>query len=210
MKTLLLASSGSFITEHEIKELAKPIKEMKMAYIITASKGVDDLNYIKNHMAEMDELGFDYEEIDIEGKTETELRDILKNKEMVYVEGGNSFYLLKCVRASGFDKVIKDLISDGVIYAGASAGSYLACPTIEVASWKHQNRFDHYGVKDFKALNLVPFLVTVHYNDKDKELIQAKIKNSKYPVKILNDEQAILVQDDKIKLLGEGKEIKLI
>jgi len=209
MKTLLLASSGKFVTEHKIKELAKPINKMKMAYIITASKGVDDLSYIKNHIAKMDELGFDYEEIDIKGKTETGLRDVLKNKEIVYVEGGNSFYLLKCVRASGFDKVIKELINKGVIYAGASAGAYLACPTIEVASWRHQNRFDHCGVKDLNALNLAPFLITAHYKDEDRELIKEKIKNSKYPVKILNDEQAILVQDDKIKLLGKGKEIKL-
>ncbi len=210
MQTLLLTSSGKFITSQRgLNIFSKPLNRMKMAYISTASKGVDDKSYLEEHKARMKELNFDFKEIDIEGKNEQELREVLAGKEAIYVEGGNTFYLLKAVKESGFGKVIKDLISRGIIYIGSSAGSYIVCPTIEMAAWKHQDRFDRYGLKDLTALNLVPFLITAHYEPEYKEVIKRGIDNTKYPVKILTDQQAILVQDDQVKLVGEGEEIKL-
>lgn len=210
MQTLLLTSSGKFIaSEQSLNVFSKPLNKMKMAYITTASKGAEDKSYIEKRKAKMKELNFDFEEVDIEGKSEQELRQILSDKEVVYVEGGNTFYLLKAVRESGFDRVIKDLISDGVIYIGSSAGGYICCPTIEMATWKHQDKFEHYGLKDLTALNLVPFLITAHYEPKYKEVIRRGIAKAKYPVKILTDQQALLVQNDEVKLIGEGEEIKL-
>lgn len=209
MKTILLTSSGTFTTDKKLEFLSKPLNEMKMAWVITASKGVDDTSYIQRHKQRMDELGFDYEEIDIEGKNEKELREILNDKEVVFVEGGNTFYLLKCVRESGFDKVIKELIEKGVIYIGASAGSYIACPTIEMATWRHQDEYDRCGVTNFTGLNLVSFLVIAHYAEEYKEIIKEGISKTKYPVRILTDDQALLVRDDEVELVGKGPEIKL-
>lgn len=105
--------------------------------------------------------------------------------------------------------MVKDLIEKGVIYLGVSAGSYIACPTIEMTTWKSSDD-DHYGVTDLTAMNLVPFLVCVHYNrEKYREGLAESIKTSKYPVKILTDEQALLVRDREVKLIGSGEEVKL-
>jgi len=112
------------------------------------------------------------------------------------------------VRESGFDKVAKDLISKGMIYIGVSAGSYIACPTIEVAGWSHEND-NIVGLTNLKAMNLVPFLIKAHYSPEYKEVVIEGIKNSKYPVRILTDDQAILVKNGKAKLVGKGKEIRL-
>ena len=98
MKTLLLTSSGKFITGPGLDIFGRPLNKMKMAYIPTASKGVDELTYLVEQQRRFEQAGFDYEEIDIEGKNGNELRDILKDKEVVYVTGGNTFYLLKCVK----------------------------------------------------------------------------------------------------------------
>lgn len=209
MKTILLTSSGSFITEYELEFLPQPIEQMKIGYITTASNVVDDISYMERHTQRMKELGYDFEEIDIKGKNEQALKNLLKYKEIIFVEGGNTFYLLKAVRESGFDKVIKDLMAKGVIYMGSSAGTYIACPTIEMATWKHQDQDNHYGMIDLTALNLVPFLITVHYEPRYKKFLKEKARESKYLVKILNDQQAILIQDGAIKLIGKGQEIQL-
>ena len=37
-------------------------------------------------------------------------REILANKDIVFVEGGNTFFLLKCMKASGFKKVLEELM----------------------------------------------------------------------------------------------------
>ncbi|MDA2922094.1 peptidase E [Patescibacteria group bacterium AH-259-L07] len=215
MKTLLLASSGSFVIEHGFKILnkykafSKPLDQIKIAYVTTASGGVDDKTYIQRHKQKMTEQGYNFEEIDIKGKSEEELRDILKNKDAVYVDGGNTFYLLKYVRESGFDKVIKEAIESGIVYIGSSGGTYIACPTIEMAAWKHQDKYNRFDVTDFTALNLVPFLITAHYRSEYKSLLQQMILKSRYPVKILTDEQALLIRNSKIKLVGRGKEIEI-
>lgn len=211
MKTLLLLSSGRFLNNDLTSVLGKPLKDLKIAHVISASKGkgVSDLSYIERTRAIFDENKCYYEDLDLDGKTENELRKILSKFDAVFVNGGSTFYLLKSVRESGFDKVIKELLPTGLIYIGASAGSYIVCPTIEMATWKHQDKYDHYGITDYNALNLVPFLITAHYSSDYKEILNEKIPKATYPTKVLSDEQAILVQDDKITLLG-GEEIKIV
>ena len=208
MRRLLLSSDHNFVAEKGVKLLFDDISKIKLAYITTASKGSDNKTYIKRHKDAMDKIGINYEEIDIDGKSEDELREMLKDKNAVYVEGGNTFYLLKAVRESGFDKVIKELMENGVPYIGSSAGSYIVCPTIEMATWKPKQK-DRFGVEDFTALNLVPFLVTAHYVPEMEEVLREKISSAKYPTRILQDGQGILVEGDSYKFMGDNEEIKL-
>lgn len=208
MKTILLTSAGMDVKEEILKILPKPANQIKLAHITTASKVEDDLSYLEKDNREMSKLGLQVDEIDIEGKNEPELRKLLKNKDIIYIQGGNTFYLLKYVRESGFDKIIKDLTDKGVIYIGVSAGSYIACPTIEAANWKPQD-INIVGLTDLTGLNLVPFLISAHYKSEYKEILKREISTTKYPVKILTDEQAILITNNEITLVGKGKEIKI-
>lgn len=196
------------VKEEILKILPKPAEETKVAHVITASKAEKNTAYVEKDRMGMQELGFNVEDIDIEGKEENELRKLLKNKDAIYVQGGNTFYLLKHVRASGFDRVINEFVEKGVIYIGVSAGSYIACPTIEMATWKHQDR-NTVGLTDLTALNLVPFLLSVHYKPEYKDILKEAIAKAKYPVKILTDDQALLIQNGEVRLVGNGEEIKL-
>lgn len=209
MKRMLLLSSARFLMNNPPDIFGRPFSSYKMAYITTASKGVTDKGYLERDRKFFKEQKYNFEEIDLDGKDEQTLRELLKNFESVFVEGGNTFYLMKAIKGSGFDQVIKELLPKGLIYSGGSAGSYVACPSIEMATWRHQNKYDHYGVTDFTGMNLVPFLMSVHYKPEYKELLQEKIKQSKYPVKILTDDQVILVEGDNYQLVGKGEEIKL-
>jgi len=210
METILLTSAGMNVKEEILKILPKPANQIKLAHITTAKNPRLEKNpdYIIKEKKIMAEIGFQVEDIDIEGKKESDLKRILADKDVIYVQGGNTFYLLKYVRESGFDKVAKDLISKGMIYIGVSAGSYIACPTIEVAGWSHEDD-NIVGLTNLKAMNLVPFLIKAHYSPEYKEVVIEGIKNSKYPVRILTDDQAILVKNGKAKLVGKGKEIRL-
>lgn len=135
MKKLLLASDGKFLFSKGLGLIGIPKKQMEIAYVTTASKGgTKSLNYVEQSKQVMWERGYNFEEVDIEGKTEKELEAIFKNKNIIYVAGGNTFYLLKIVKESGFDKVVEGLIEKGVVYVGVSAGAYIACPTIDVST----------------------------------------------------------------------------
>lgn len=180
-----------------------------MVHVITASKGVSDRDYFERNRNFFKEQNYHYTEVDLDETKGKVLRNILKKAELVYVEGGNTFYLLKAIRESDFENIIKELLPQGLIYMGASAGSYVACPTIEMAGLRHQNKYDHYGVTNFSAMNLVPFLLSVHYKPEYRELLKEKISRATFLVKILTDEQALLIKDGKVELVGSGEEIVL-
>lgn len=209
METIILTSSGKFITANNIDNfLPKKITDCKIAYITTASKKVFDTSYMENHRQKMDELNFSYSEIDIADLDENDLKSALDGHDIVLVEGGNTYYLLKAVRDSGFEKIIRDLISQGVVYIGSSAGSYIACPSIIMATYSERG-FDRFGITDFTAMNLVPFLIKAHYTPEMKKKLEDEFNDFKYPLRILNDNQALLIRDGEVRLLGGGDEIIL-
>ncbi len=208
MKKLLLLSSSRFLVDNT-QVFEKSFRDLRMAYVTTASKSVPSTAYLDRHRQFFKEQRYNVQELDLDGKNENELRDFLQDFDAVFVEGGNSFYLLKSIRESGFDKVIKELLPKGLIYIGASAGSYVTCPTIEMALWKHQDKYDHHGVTNFTAMGLVPFLMTVHYKPENRDLLKDKISKTSYSTKILDDDQALLIEDDTVRLIGKGEEIKL-
>jgi dipeptidase E len=209
-KTLLLTSGGMTQMKDEIiKLLQKPAYDVTVAFISTAAKPEENLDYLKNDWNIMkDELGFNVEEVDIEGKKDHEVMKLLELKDIIYVEGGNTFYLLKAMRACKFEKVIRKLLKSGKVYIGVSAGSIVAGKTIKTSNWK--NPEPDFGVKNLKGLNLVPFDIFVHYKPENAEIIKQKIKNPKKrlkQLKILTDDQAILVQGKEVDLIGEGEAV---
>lgn len=205
---LLLTSAGMQVKDEILKILPKPPHQIKLAHIIDAAKPIKNISYMHKDKQKMLAAGFQVEDVSIAGKTESELREILKDKDLIYVQGGQPFYLLKQVKRSGFEKVVKEMLGKGVIYIGVSASTYLACPTIETSFWKRKKR-STFGLTDFSALNLVSFLTFVHYKPEYASLLKPQLKKAKYPVKILTDDQALYVEDGKVTLVGKGEEVRL-
>jgi dipeptidase E len=207
---ILLASKEKFLIKKGYGLLGIPKDKLRIGYITTALKVVEDLEYLaymKEYEKEMIEKDIYFEKFDIKDKTEKEIREFFADKNVIEIPGGNLFYLLKTIRESGFDKILKNLLDNGLCYVGCSAGSYIMCPTVEVGAWKTSR--NKYGVTDFTALGYVPFLIKCHYTDEQKEKITEKISTLQYPIKILRDNQAVLVEDGKYTFVGDGEEVKL-
>ena len=81
-------------------------------------------------------------------------------REAVFVGGGNSFRLLRRVRDLGVLDALRHRTD--LRYAGASAGSNLACPTIRTT-----NDMPIVEPGTFDALHRVPFQINPHYLDPD-------------------------------------------
>ena len=213
-KTMLLTSGGMQQMKDEIKKLLqKPAYDITVGFITTAAKPQGNLDYLKKDWDIMrEEMGFNIEEVDIDGKKESEVMNLLSLKDVIYVEGGNTFYLLKAMRDCNFEKVIRKLLKKGKVYIGASAGSIVAGKTIKTAGWlgeEYENK-NIIGLKDLKGLNLVPFDIFVHYTPEYAEIIRQQIKNPRKRakrLKILTDDQAIFVQGKDVALIGEGEAV---
>jgi len=210
-KTLLLTSDGMQMKNEIIKLLQKPAYNITVAFISTAAKPKNDITYLRNDWIIMsEEMGFNVEEVDIEGKTESQVMALIRLKDIIFVEGGNTFYLLKAMRACNFEKIIRKLLKQGKVYIGASAGSIVAGKTIQTAGWYGDE--NSVKLKNLKGLNLVPFDIFVHYQPEHAELIKQKIKSPRKrakKLKILTDGQAILVQGKETVLIGQGEAVIL-
>ena len=57
------------------------------------------------------------------------LQEKLRNKDVVWLGGGHTYYLRWILKETGADEMIKDLVKLGKIYAGWSAGAIMAGPT---------------------------------------------------------------------------------
>jgi len=205
---LILASDLSFLLKYGYNLTGIPKDQMKIGYVTTASKVARDKSFFEKIKKAIKENGYYFEEIDIEGKNKEELKNFFKNKNIIHIEGGNTFYLLKAIRETGFSEILKELLNEGKIYIGTSAGAYIMCPTIEVANWDETGK-NRFGVSDFSALNYVSFVLKTHYKNEMEKLVKNKMKNLKYPFRVLRDGQGILVKNDKHIFCGDGEEVKV-
>ena len=211
MKTVILTSSGFLkpAVRQAILPFLPTYRPLKVGYVPTASQVVKDDSYAKKDVEIMERLGFQILEIDLVNDGPDEVAQKLSQQEVVYVQGGNGFYLLRYARQSGFINALVPLVNSGrLIYIGKSAGSYLACPTMEVHTW-HSDKWNRFGVEDLTAMNLVPFLVQAHYTAQDDTAIKQGLLKSRYNLRLITNEQALVIQDDRVLLIGQGSENKI-
>jgi dipeptidase E len=82
--------------------------------------------------------------------------------EAVFMGGGNTYALLMRLRRSGLLAAIRRRVRAGMPYAGASAGSNVAGPTILTT-----NDWNVVALDRFDALGLVGFNINPHYKEAD-------------------------------------------
>lgn len=208
---LFLTSAGlpPETTEAFLNLLGKKPKDARICLVITASlahhpKG--DAPYVKEDARRLVELGFKkLTEIDLRNETEESLNNKFKDFNAIFVEGGNTFYLLKYVRESGFDKAIKSFLDRGGIYLGVSAGSMIAGEDIASSGWDPNWDENTIRLKNFKGLGLVNFIIIPHYEPIHEKVILENKNKTSWPIFALTDKQAILVDDGKIQFVGPGE-----
>jgi len=203
MKKMLLTSTG--LSNEKVKEAfigLVGLNKKAVAIITTASEEKEKNEYCQLAFKQLKEIGFGIVDfIDLEASSNTNF----SKHNVIYVSGGSTFRLLKFAKQANFKQTVQNLFDREGIYIGVSAGSYIMAPTIEVSTWKHGDK-NTYGFEDLTALNFVPFLLVVHYKEEYKEALQQGIKHQ---VRILTDQQALLVEGDSVKFIGEGKEVNI-
>lgn len=192
---ILLTSQG--LTTEAIKNkffeiVGKTPDNISIAFIPTAAYPTADKPWVHQTREEILKTGIKkLEDVDLKDYKEQELYKKLGQFDVIWVNGGNTFYLLHWVRKSGFDKVIKKLLEEGKVYVGLSAGSYIACPTIEMAGWKHVDEPKVVEIDDLTGLELVNFYVFVHYADEWKATVEENKDSLDGKLICLTDSQAV-------------------
>lgn len=206
----LLTSNGmcNQTLANALAEMAgKPAKGIKIGFIPTAvdGQGAGDNSWFIKQLTDLRKFGFMWVDIVDIAADGIKWKERLDGVDIIYAGGGNPYYLLDTMRKVGFkDWLTKRL--DRKIYVGGSSGSIVMTPTINVAGIASYRSDNVPGIDDLTGLNLVDFEVGPHipdwppYEEADN---YAKTTNNKFYA--IDNESAIEVVDEKVKVVGEGR-----
>jgi dipeptidase E len=198
-RRLLLLSLGI----SSIKQFVGESKGLKMAFITTAGNTYSNTWWVASDRKKLKKLGFRLFELDIKDKNLNQLTKLLLDKDILYVAGGNSFYLLEKMHKSGMDKLLPRLLDKGIMYVGSSAGAVVVGTNLKPISLLDDP--SKAELTSTKALGLVDFVPLPHYGEKEyaKEFKQIiKQFGKKYKLVPITNKQAIIVNGTHYKVVN--------
>lgn len=184
--------------------LTKSPQASQLAFVPTAADPYEDKWFVEADRRKLASLGFKLQELDLKAERAESLRQKLEKVDVIYVAGGNSFYLLEKVIESGFDKVVRDLVGNGLVYAGGSAGAVLAGPDIEPVASLDDPR-EAPNLRSTKGLGLVDFVILPHYG-KEKyrekfDKILSEFSDKDYELVTLTDHEAVVIDGERLEIV---------
>lgn len=207
MKTLFLTSAVSFVAKDIPRWLEKPANQYKLVFITTASEAEKgDLWWQRDDRKGLVDAGFQVFDYTLTGKTKKDVQETMTKADIIFVEGGNSYYLLDKAQQSGFLEICRnEVLNKGKLYMGCSAGSWLAGPDIEL-SHTLDDKIKGRNLKSTKALNLTDLVVMPHWGSQDfKDLyLSERIKlayQEKYKIILINNYQYVRVIDEMYQIV---------
>lgn len=207
MKLFLSAKSISEDQKQDFIDLVgKKSSDIKFALIQNAADPYESeaRSFVDEAEAQLNSLGLNINKIDLRNyqKDITGLYEKLKEFDVMWVGGGNIYYLRWIMKESGFDQIIRKLLNEGAIYGGGSAGAIVSGQVL-----------DKYDLIDDpsdspalinRGLGLTNLAIIPHWDDEVYQRILLQIKsyydNTNYEVITLTDEQAIVINGDKIMM----------
>lgn len=207
MKKLFLTSRLSG-TKELLAQFLAPIKAQSVLFIPTASLTQKNTSYVDRAKEIFQSLGVDIIDFDISTLNREEAIHALAQCQVLYVSGGNSFYLLQELKRLDLIPVIQKRVEEGMVYIGESAGAIVTAPAItyiEAMDDKEKG-----GVlKDYSALDLVDFYTLPHYQEapfaEAADTIMAAYKE-KLSLMPINNKEAIVVCNGKVEKRTEAEE----
>ena len=125
-------------------------------------------------------------------------REALSNASAIFVGGGNTFQLLKSLQDLDLVETMQGLVLAGTPYAGWSAGSNIAGPTICTT-----NDMPILQPRSFDALHLIPFQLNPHYTEAALENHGGETRKQRL------QEYLVANQNSKVVCLPEATYLKV-
>lgn len=187
MKKLFLTSDGlsnQDIVDKFLILLPEGDKDVKVLFIPTASRSDNEMFYVRKSEQELINAGIAKKNIFWLDADNLSAAGDFNQYDVVYVCGGNTFYLMKKLKETGLGEKIIDLINAGKIYVGVSAGSIVAGPDISIASSGDEKDVD---LDDMRGLGLTQVVVSPHYVSEEAGIIEDFKQKLNYDILPLAD-----------------------
>ncbi|AKM82545.1 TPA: hypothetical protein DD449_01605 [Candidatus Berkelbacteria bacterium] len=211
---LLLTSTGitnKTIENKFIEMVGKQPEEMIVAYIPTAVNVArpTDKRWIINNLIGLDKMKIGkIDLLDFSAIPQEIWLPRLKQADVIMVGGGNPYHLIYSMKKAGLDKVLKELLEEKV-YVGCSAGSViLGKDIVTTAPKKYCEEIPEF--EGDKALEYIDFSIRPHFYNPDRpqytdETTQELTNNFQSTFYAIDDNSAVVIDDDQVNVISEGK-----
>lgn len=215
---LLLTSAG--ISNNSIKNsflnlLGKKPEEASLVFIPTASnieKG--DKAWLIKDFVNFEKLNFkNFSIVDISAVDRSIWYPQIQEADVLVFGGGNTFYLMEWVEKSGLKDELLELLKTKV-YVGISAGSMILSPDLMLNTLQKLYKEDLDRIENMKGVSFVDFYILPHYMSspssiRTKENIPEAVKEIKNKIYALDDNSALEIVDNNIKIISEGNFLEI-
>ncbi|PCK20432.1 peptidase S51 [Bacillus pumilus] len=204
MKKMFLCSSFKDSYSLLSHFAGESLKGKSVTFIPVASAVEEVTHYVEAAKEAFHQLEMQIETVDMGKQSVQEIACRIESNDVIYVSGGNTFYLLQELRKHHLDSVLKEEMSKGKLYIGESAGSIIMAPSIEYISLMddQQKAPELSSFQGFNEISVFP--VPHRHHAYLGEAAQQIIEQYQHTHALcpLTDEQVLLIT-------GEQTEVKL-
>ena len=208
VKKILLVSSFTEVVKNGVfaKCIDEPLAGKSLTFIPAASAVEKFTFYVKAAKKAFEKTGVRVDVLDIINASREEVAATIEKNDLLYIAGGNTFFLLQELKKSGADKAVREHIRKGKLYIGESAGTIILAPDIEYAK-DYDDPKKAPGLDGYDALKVLDFYPLPHYTEfpfkKGVEKIISENESLGENRKVMypfTNKQALLIIGNKVTL----------
>lgn len=202
MKKLILVSMLYQVTDL-VQTITPELEGKTVTYIPTAGIAEDVEGMVEEETSTLESLGMMVDVLEVSSASYDSIVNSLTKNDVIFVGGGNTFFLLQELRRSGADQILIREVEKGKLYIGESAGSIITCPDIGYCA-EMDSPEKAPDLIDYAGLNLVDFYIVPHIGNAEMgEAAEKAVEkySSELELKAITDEQVILVEEGRVEIL---------
>ncbi len=202
---IYLASSVSEVAHSVARKLPKLPKEYELLFITTAADVEEgDKQWLEEDRNALLEAGFPLRDYTLTGKTSDHIQKDFESVTGLYFSGGDTFYLLHQLQETKSKELVEDLVLQGMLYIGSSAGSIIAGPDISPVRMVEAETWAKSAI-DPKGIGLVDVVILPHWGS---QLFKDRYFESKMIPSYSTQHKIILLNDFQyLEVLEKGYQI---
>lgn len=203
---LVLTSSSSLVTAKWIAVFGLDPRRLSVAFIDTAAEVYDDadLEWLQADRQTLVEAGLQVSNYTLTGRKISQLKKDLLVFDVLFVAGGNTFYLLEQANRSGFTELMQSDFFAKHIYVGSSAGSVICCSDIEAIKFIDDPSVAK--LSNTKGFGLVEPLLLPHFDNpyfkEQYAQLLSYVNEQKIAVLPMRDDEFGVVKEGELEIIS--------
>jgi len=200
---LILASEFSDSFDKTQKLLGPDVNKKTVTIIPTAAHGEGWEPNPETNIHPFEKLGIKTTIFDIKGKSPDNVYKQIMSSDIIYVCGGNTFYLLKYMNDCNFKNALMAFLENDGIYIGSSAGAIVMSPDISFIT--EMDDPSVINLNDNNGLSMIDFYFLPHLDHNELGVAAHKIikqyQRQKETLVALKDNQALYIKDNIVRYI---------